>query len=88
MGSTRSKTWALLCALLRKLCLLCHDMLCHAVACHAVLCCVQVIDVWEPVTESDVQTPLEVYAELQEDGYDVVGVDSCVLGALRQLGSG
>lgn len=34
---------------------------------------VQVIDVWEPVTESDVQTPLEVYKELQEDGYDVVG---------------
>jgi hypothetical protein len=33
---------------------------------------VQVIDVWEPVTESDVQTPLEVYKELQEDGYDVV----------------
>jgi hypothetical protein len=32
----------------------------------------QVIDVWEPVTESDVQTPLEVYKELQEDGYDVV----------------
>jgi hypothetical protein len=28
--------------------------------------------VWEPVTESDVQTPLEVYKELQEDGYDVV----------------
>lgn len=35
---------------------------------------VQVIDVWEPVTESDVQTPLEVYRELQEDGYDVVSV--------------
>eukprot|EP00879_Flechtneria_rotunda_P018628 GHRR01019549.1.p1 GENE.GHRR01019549.1~~GHRR01019549.1.p1 ORF type:complete len:942 (+),score=356.76 GHRR01019549.1:158-2983(+) len=30
-----------------------------------------VIDVWEPVTESDVQTPLEVYAELVQDGYDV-----------------
>lgn len=42
-----------------------HDIL------HAVLR-VQVIDVWEPVTESDVQTPLEVYKELQEDGYDVV----------------
>jgi hypothetical protein len=33
----------------------------------------QVIDCWEPVTESDVQTPLEVYAELSEDGYAVVG---------------
>lgn len=31
----------------------------------------QVIEVWEPVTESDVQTPLEVYAELIADGYDV-----------------
>jgi hypothetical protein len=37
---------------------------------------VQVIDVWEPVTESDVQTPLEVYRELQEDGYDVVSFPS------------
>lgn len=34
----------------------------------------QVIDAWEPVTETDVQTPLEVYAELLEDGYDVVSV--------------
>jgi hypothetical protein len=33
----------------------------------------QVIDVWEPVTESDVQTPMEVYQELLEDGYNVVG---------------
>lgn len=32
----------------------------------------QVIDAWEPVTETDVQTPLEAYAELIEDGYDVV----------------
>lgn len=32
----------------------------------------QVIDVWEPVTESDVQTPMEVYQELIEDGYNVV----------------
>lgn len=32
----------------------------------------QVVDAWEPVTENDVQTPLEVYAELLEDGYDVV----------------
>jgi hypothetical protein len=31
----------------------------------------QVHEVWEPVTEADVQTPLEVYAELQADGYDV-----------------
>eukprot|EP00878_Enallax_costatus_P006221 GHUV01006524.1.p1 GENE.GHUV01006524.1~~GHUV01006524.1.p1 ORF type:complete len:1656 (+),score=579.22 GHUV01006524.1:267-5234(+) len=30
-----------------------------------------VIDAWEPVTETDVQTPLEVYAELIEDGYDI-----------------
>ncbi|KAF6255732.1 inositol hexakisphosphate-domain-containing protein [Scenedesmus sp. NREL 46B-D3] len=30
-----------------------------------------VIDVWEPVTESDVQTPMEVYQELVEDGYNV-----------------
>ncbi|WIA11258.1 hypothetical protein OEZ85_011384 [Tetradesmus obliquus] len=30
-----------------------------------------VIDVWEPVTESDVQTPMEVYQELIEDGYNV-----------------
>eukprot|EP00775_Hariotina_reticulata_P011247 gene11247-11396_t len=30
-----------------------------------------VIDCWEPVTESDVQTPMEVYAELSEDGYVV-----------------
>lgn len=26
---------------------------------------------WEPVTEADVQTPLEVYDELLRDGYDV-----------------
>jgi hypothetical protein len=32
-----------------------------------------VIDVWEPVTESDVQTPMEVYQELVDDGYNVVG---------------
>jgi hypothetical protein len=31
----------------------------------------QVLENWEPVTEADVQTPLEVYAELQADGYDV-----------------
>jgi hypothetical protein len=31
----------------------------------------QVLEMWEPVTEADVQTPLEVYAELQADGYDV-----------------
>lgn len=36
----------------------------------------QVIDAWEPVTETDVQTPLEVYAELIEDGYDVVSSDT------------
>jgi hypothetical protein len=37
----------------------------------------QVIDVWEPVTESDVQTPMEVYQELVEDGYNVVGAAAC-----------
>jgi hypothetical protein len=42
------------------------------------VCCLQVIDAWEPVTESDVQTPLEVYAELVEDGYDVVSSELCV----------
>ncbi|KIY98140.1 hypothetical protein MNEG_9823 [Monoraphidium neglectum] len=31
----------------------------------------QVVDQWEPVTEADVQTPLEVYRELKADGYDV-----------------
>ncbi|KAK9808828.1 hypothetical protein WJX72_004439 [[Myrmecia] bisecta] len=31
----------------------------------------QVIEEWEAVTEVDVQTPLEVYRELAEDGYDV-----------------
>lgn len=31
----------------------------------------QVIEAWEPVTEADVQTPLEAYAELKQDGYDV-----------------
>ncbi|KAK9839780.1 hypothetical protein WJX81_000925 [Elliptochloris bilobata] len=31
----------------------------------------QVVEQWEAVTEVDVQTPLEVYAELAEDGYDV-----------------
>lgn len=31
----------------------------------------QVLDHWEPVTESDVQTPNEVYAELIADGYDI-----------------
>ncbi|KAI8474087.1 MAG: inositol hexakisphosphate-domain-containing protein [Monoraphidium minutum] len=31
----------------------------------------QVVDRWEPVTEADVQTPLEVYRELKADGYDV-----------------
>jgi hypothetical protein len=39
--------------------------------------CAQVIDVWEPVTESDVQTPMEVYQELVEDGYNVVGGAAC-----------
>jgi hypothetical protein len=37
----------------------------------------QVIDVWEPVTESDVQTPMEVYQELVEDGYNVVRAPAC-----------
>eukprot|EP00887_Chlorella_sp_A99_P002448 scaffold10.g2448.t1 len=31
----------------------------------------QVVQQWEPVTEVDVQTPLEVYRELLADGYDV-----------------
>ncbi|GAB4814185.1 hypothetical protein N2152v2_001231 [Parachlorella kessleri] len=31
----------------------------------------QVVEQWEAVTEVDVQTPLEVYQELLEDGYDV-----------------
>ncbi|PSC67685.1 paladin isoform X1 [Micractinium conductrix] len=31
----------------------------------------QVVEEWEPVTEADVQTPLEVYQELVADGYDV-----------------
>eukprot|EP00884_Botryococcus_braunii_P001844 jgi/Botrbrau1/11660/Bobra.168_2s0015.2 len=31
----------------------------------------QVIQTWEAVTEADVQTPLDVYQELAEDGYDV-----------------
>ncbi|GBF92770.1 paladin [Raphidocelis subcapitata] len=31
----------------------------------------QVIERWEPVTEADVQTPLDVYKELKADGYDV-----------------
>ncbi|EFN52818.1 hypothetical protein CHLNCDRAFT_26452 [Chlorella variabilis] len=31
----------------------------------------QVVEEWEPVTEADVQTPLEVYQELIADGYDV-----------------
>lgn len=31
----------------------------------------QVVQTWEPVTEADVQTPSEVYAELRADGYDV-----------------
>jgi hypothetical protein len=39
-----------------------------------------VIDVWEPVTESDVQTPMEVYQELVEDGYNVVSVGCCLCG--------
>lgn len=46
---------------------------------------VQVIDVWEPVTESDVQTPLEVYKELQEDGYDVVSCALSLLGAVHAI---
>ena len=31
----------------------------------------QVVERWEPVTEADVQTPLEVYRELRADGYAV-----------------
>lgn len=31
----------------------------------------QVVEQWEAVSEVDVQTPLEVYQELVEDGYDV-----------------
>ncbi|KAK9804170.1 hypothetical protein WJX73_008272 [Symbiochloris irregularis] len=31
----------------------------------------QVVERWEPVTEVDVQTPLEVYHELKDDGYDI-----------------
>ncbi len=61
--------------------------------CSAVLgCCrwLQVIDCWEPVTESDVQTPLEVYAELTEDGYDVVSAAPLLPGVLggRHAASG
>lgn len=31
----------------------------------------QVVEDWEPVTEVDVQTPLEVYEELKRDGFNV-----------------